>query len=281
MISLLYRVKYYSFIAGILYLFVPTLSQAQGENWDTYMAKYGDKPGSVLVNLALMANAPDKKFPYLVITGPHAQKCNRQGIPANDDIAGLEEILDATTNFITGVTARVLAGTFTYNCDRLNYYYVKDSTGIRSALGRMYTRSYGGYNYTIKIKHDPDWVTYRTFLYPDSATVRWMNYNKVVTAMMDQGDSLTQARDINFDAYFRSDTDRAAFAGFARSKGYKADKLIASESTVSPFEIIVTKYGLVKMEAVLTAEEELSAAVKKHHGFYNGWKAPLGSALKK
>jgi len=244
------------------------------------MAKYGDKPGSVLVNLALMSNAPDKKYPYLVITGPRAQNCNKQGIPAKDDIAELEDILDATTNFITGVTARVLTGTFTHNCDRLNYYYVKDTAGIRSALGRMYSRSYGAYNYTIKIKHDPDWITYRTFLYPDSATFRWMNYSKTVAGLIEQGDSLTKQRDINFEVYFRTDTDREAFADFAKSKGYNANKLLTSQSTVAPFEIIISKKGPVKMEVILACEDELAAIIKKRRGYYNGWTAPLDTVHK-
>lgn len=245
------------------------------------MGKYDDKPGSVLVNMALMANSPDKKYPYLVITGPRAQHCNKMGIPEINDITKLEDILDAATNFITGVTAKVLAGTFTYKCDRLNYYYVKDTMGIRAALGRMYSRSYPDYKYSVKIKHDPEWITYRTFLYPDSASVRWMKYSKIITGMAAKGDSLTKPRNINFEVYFRSDTDRMAFADFAREKGYKADTSVSSQSTAAPYEIIVAKYGMVKMETILADEDELIPVIKKHRGYYNGWQAPLNGDMKK
>ena len=241
------------------------------------MGRYDGKPGSVLVDMSLMQSAPDKKFPYLVITGPHAQDCNKQGIPATADIADLEDILDATTSFITGLTAKVLTGTFTHNCDRLNYYYVKDTTGIRGALGRMYGRSYKAYNYTIKIKHDPEWITYRTFLYPDSAATRWMGYSKMIAGMMAKGDSLVKARDIKFDLYFRTDTDRNAFATFAKGKGYRTDSMLISQSTVAPYEIIVSKNAMVKMETILASEDEMAEIVRKRRGFYYGWSAPLNS----
>jgi hypothetical protein len=245
------------------------------------MAKYGKQPGSVLVNLALAAIAPDRKYPYLLITGPKGHNCNKLGIPSTDDISEMEEVLDATTNFITGVTPKVLAGTFTYKCDRLNYYYVKDTIGIRDALGRMYARSYSGYNYTIRMKRDQDWISYRTFLYPDSATLRWMNYSKAVAALIEKGDSLTKERDIRFDVYFRTDTDRVAFADEVKNKGFKTDELVVSESAAAPFELIASKRGLVKMEVIFDSEDIVAEAVKRYHGIYNGWSAPLKNEPKK
>src|SRR5262249_50197216 len=148
----------------IVSLFIVFTASAQTEDWDTYMAKYGNKPGSVMVDMGLMAKAPDKRYPYLVITGPRAKRCNEDGMPANDEIQVMEEILSATGNFITGVTSKTLAGTFMYNCERLNYYYVKDTMGVRNAIRRMYDRSYTDYDYAINIKPDEGWTTYRTFL---------------------------------------------------------------------------------------------------------------------
>jgi hypothetical protein len=246
---------------------------AQTEQWDTYMAKFGDKPGSVLVDMGLIARAPDKRYQYLVITGPQAMNCDKQGLPNKDEIGELEEILSAADNFITGVTAKVLTGTLTYKCERLNYYYVKDTIGVRNALMRMYNRSYANYNYAINIMFDPGWRTYLTFLFPDEPTRDWMENSKVIAQMAEQGDSLKTQRDINFDFFFNSDSDRHTFAGVARSKGYKADKLIASKSTIAPFEIIVSKYGLVKIDLIQAMADELKKAAKLHRGIYNGWDA--------
>ena len=272
---LLYRVKYIFFIEVIICLFGFSSVHAQDGDWDTYMAKFGDKPGSVLVDLSLISAAPDKKFPYLVITGPHAEKCNAEGLPDKDEIDRMEAILDATDNFITGVTAKVLTGTFTYKCERRNYYYVKDTVGIRNALTRMYNRSYPNYDYSINIKKDPEWRTYLTFLYPDEKIKNWMDNDKIIAKMLLQGDSLTAKRDSNFDLYFRSDTDRNSFVAFAKSKGYRADQLLKSESQAAPYELIISKYDMVNMDSMLALTADIKQEMKKYRGFYNGWSAPL------
>jgi len=62
-------VKRLIFLQTAIYSFLFCSAHAQ-ENWDTYMAKFGNKPGSVLVDMGLMAKAPDKLLSFLVITAP-------------------------------------------------------------------------------------------------------------------------------------------------------------------------------------------------------------------
>lgn len=274
LIHLLYSVKYLFLAQAIVCTFLFTSASAQNENWDTYMAKLGDKPGSVLVDLGLYETAPEKLYPNLVITGPEVQNCDGYGLPGKEEIDVLEEILDATGNFLTGVTPKVLAGTLTYNCQRVNYYYVKDTTGIRNAIARLYNRSYKNYSYALTIKPDPDWKTYLTFLYPDEATRLWMENDKIIAKMMERGDSLSKPRNIDFDLYFKTDTDRKAMVAYAKSKGYKADISVISKSATAPFEVIVSKYGPIKMDAINEMAADLKREIRKHSGLYNGWEAP-------
>lgn len=235
------------------------------------MAKFGNKPGSVLVDMALLDRAPDKKYPFLVITGPQAHGCDANGIPAKDEIDALEDMLSTTGNFITGVTAKVLAGTFTYNCERLNYYYVKDTAGIRNAVRRLYDRGYPNYSYAINMKYDPAWTTYRTFLYPDEDMLLWMENSKMIAKMIEQGDSLASKRDITFAFYFRSDTAMQAFKDFAAAHGYKTIAAVGVSNF--PFAIKAAKNEYVKIDIILPMIRELKAEAIKHSGIYNGWEA--------
>jgi len=273
--------KYFVFIQVLIATILFIKADAQTEHWDTYMAKFGDKPGSVLVDLGYKYVAPDSKYPFLVITGPRAQDCNKQKLPRNEEIDRLEEILEATTNFITGDTAKVLVGTFTYNCERLNYYYVKDTTGVRNAIMRLYNRNYPNYEFAINMKSDREWSTYRTFLYPNSETQNWMENDKIIAKMLQAGDSLTQPRDINFELYFRTDTGRRSFTGFAKEKGYKTDTTQISQSANLPYELVLTKQGYVKMDAINGMTEVLKAELKKYNSIYVGWSAPLKPLPKK
>ncbi len=276
-----FQAKYIYFLFTIVFSILGLTTNAQTEQWDTYMAKFGNKPGSVLVNMGYKEAAPDNKYPFLVITGPKALNCNSQGFPDKEEIDRLEEILDATNNFITGVTAKALVGTLTYNCERLNYYYVKDTTGIRNAIMRLYNRNYKNYNYAINMKADKEWSTYLTFLYPDEKTLIWMDNDKLITKMLNNGDDLTKQRDINFDLYFKTDSGRNTFVGFVVSKGYKTDTSITSASHDYLYELKISKFGPVKMDAINSMTEELKNELKKYNSFYNSWEAPLVSPLKK
>ncbi len=241
--------------------------------WDTYLTMHDNKPGSVLVDMGLIFSAPYKKYPNLVITGPQAQKCNVQGIPDTGEIALLEEILTATGNFITGVTPKMLAGTFTYNCQRLNYYYVKDTTGLRNALARVYARTYKDYDYVIKIRPDPEWSVYRTFLYPDEVTQNWMENNKVISGMIKRGDNAKMAREVTFNVYFDSDTARSAFEAEVTAKGYAVKRKTQSKKKQALYAIVLSKNSAIAHEVIDKVTAELKETVKKHNGHYQGWEA--------
>ena len=254
-----------------------TIANGQTEHWDTYMAKFGDKPGSVLVDMGYKDIAPDEKYPYLLVTGPQAMNCDKQGLPDKEEIDRLEEILDATSNFITGVTAKTLVGTLTYNCERLNYYYVKDTMGIRYALMRMYNRNYSNYKYAINIKPDRGWSTYKTFLYPNEETMDWMVNDKIIAKMIQEGDSLIRGRDINFDLYFKTDTGRRSFVQVAHSRGYKTDTTGGNKNN-GMYELVASKYGMIRTNVLDSMTHELKGEMKKYNAIYNGWEAPLPAA---
>ncbi len=228
-----------------------------------------------MVDMGLMETAPDNKFPNLVVTGPQAQHCDKQGMPDKDEIDALEQILDATSNFLSGVTPKVLAGTFTYNCQRLNYYYVKDTIGIRNAIARLYGRSYKDYRYTVSIKPDRDWKTYRTFLYPDEATLNWMENDKIIARMIKDGDSIKVPRKINFELYFKSDTDRKGFAAAAVAKGYQLGKQTETKKAPIAYGVVVSNVGPIKMEEINAMTADLKKEAAKHDGVFSGWVADL------
>ncbi len=251
-------------------------ANAQQENWDTYMARFGAKPGSVMVDMGLMSSAPDKLLPYLVVTGPRARICkDKLGIPDTAEINQMESILDLTGAILSGVTAKKLAGTFTYNCERVNYYYVKDTIAVRNALTRMYANHYNSWTYTLKIKHEPLWLTYRTFLYPDSAAASWMANNRTLLAMLQAGDNLDVPRNINHTLYFKTDSGRSAVINYATSHRYRVNKVYDASTVAFPYELTLSRFGEVKMDSLMAMESELQLIAKPLHGYYKGWEAAL------
>jgi Family of unknown function (DUF695)/Regulator of ribonuclease activity B len=263
--------KYFVVLQTIICSFLSVSGQT--EHWDTYVSKFGGRPGSVMVDMGLIETAPDTRYPFLLITGPRALKCDKNGIPGKEEINQMEDILGATSAFLEGATAKVLAGTFTYNCERLNYYYVKDTSAVRSAVRRLYNRTYPGYQFAINIKVDPEWKIYRTFLYPDDATMNWMDNERKIAELAKTGDSMSKPRDISFNFYFNSDTARGAFEEFAVAAGYKVKQRTVSTKKPVLYAIIVSRNSAVKLEELNKMTGELKAEADKHHGYFSGWEA--------
>ncbi len=247
---------------------------AQDENWDTYMAEIAKKPASVLVDLSLIDKV-NTQLPYLLITGPKSKLCQGNGIPANSEIDELEDILNTTSTFITGITPKVLAGTLTYNCERVNYYYIKDTVGLSYAVARMYNHNYKSYQYVYKIKQDPEWNVYREFLYPNEETMTWMENNKVITTLIKQGDSLTKARDISFEVFFKTDDDRKAFISFAHNNAYTIVEMNHITNINTPYQIKISRYDYVKPDMIAEMSAAIKKEAKKYNGKYDGWTSPV------
>ena len=250
-------------------------TNAQTENWDSYMATVSGKPASVLVDMGLHEIAPDKRYPFVVITGPLNQTQKANGMPNKMEIKDLEQILDVTTNFITGVTAKVLAGTFTYNNERLNYYYVKDTTGVRNAIKRVYSRNFKSYEYIINIKHDPQWANYLDFLYPSEETFNWMENNKIIMRLLESGDSLKQKRNIIFATCFKTDSARSYFSAFVNKKGYSIQKSPMLKKSEFQHCLLFSQYVSIQADSISVMTAEIKKEVKKYKGVYSGWDASV------
>ena len=256
----------------VLNLFA-TEGHAQSENWDTYLGNYDGKPGSVMVDLNRIRFAPDDRLPFLIITGPQAQNTTKNGIPNHQEMLDMEQVLDITTNFITGVTAKVLVGTFTYNNSRVNYYYVKDTVGIRNAINRMYKRNFKDYTYVLNMKHDPLWRTYLKFLYPTEETQDWMDNNKVITRLLASGDSLKTPHVLNFAACFKTDTAASAFRSFIESNGYTFQKIHTLKNKDYPVCTTFSRMGMVVSDSIAIYTTSIKKEVLQHHGVFTGWDA--------
>jgi len=261
--------NYLSAFVCLLLSFHSALAQ---ENWDAYTTKFGDKRGSVMLDMNAIERAPDKNYPYLVITGPRAKNCDKDGFPANDEIDKLEEVLDGANNFLTGVTAKVLVATFTYNCERLNYYYVKDTMNARNALQRMYKRNFGDYDFAINMKYEPDWSTYRNFLYPDDTTITWMENARIIVKLRNQGIDDSKETTITFLTYFKTEADRKNMADYALGKDFKIDMFKMKEGN-NPYILKLSKAIFIKATVVNPIAVDIIAQVRKYNGVYDAWDA--------
>ena len=117
-------------------LFLSTVLSAQQAQWEVYMGQYEKGPGSTIVDMSVKNIAPVKELPFLLVTGITFEKCTGDGSPEKDAFPQLYKVSDAVKPIIDAAVKNVFAGTFTYQCERLDYYYIKDTMGIREKLNR-------------------------------------------------------------------------------------------------------------------------------------------------
>lgn len=239
------------------------------EEWESYLANYAGGKGSVIVNMSLHAIAPAAQYPYLLITGVKFSKCE-DGLPAKAAFAGLYQISDSVATIVKENAKGIMAGTFTHQCKRLDYYYLADTAGIRAKLTKMYVLAFPGYEASIHIAPDKDWDAYLKLLYPNAAAKARIEDQKVVDNLLSVGDDITKPRPVDYGLYFPTDAARATFITYAQQQGYKVESQTTATGHL-PYELTISKISPVDIELIGNTGIELNAQAAKQGGEYDGW----------
>ena len=256
-------------------LFIPGISFSQEDNWDAYLSNYAGKPGSTIVNLSLHSRAPISANPYILVTGVKYVNCTPDGFPVDSEFDNLYKISNAVGEQLNEIAKPIMAGTFTFECERLDYYYLSDTTGIRSALSRLYESKFPSYNFTINIKKDEEWKGYFSFLYPNEITQEYMANQKVLTALSKAGDNLSGVRTLDHLAYFKDSKARDCFISVIKTNGFVIDKTSAETETEWKYFIYFSKKQNIDIHEISSVTLDLRKNAKQCGGQYDGWETQL------
>ena len=221
------------FFLFVIMLFSFSSLLAQEENWDVYMTQYENKPGSITLNMSLKSKAPVKNLPFAIITGVSFRNCDSSGMPGKREFTNLYKISDSVKAVVDKAVKNYIVGSFTYICQRFDYFYVTDTTGLRQQLTALYKVRFPQYIPYINIKEDKNWTTYLDFLYPNEATIEFMQNQKVIAALQKGGDKLNKARPVDHWLYFKTEIDRNCFITYASQQNFK---IVAKEKTTNPLK---------------------------------------------
>jgi hypothetical protein len=259
----------------VITLSLNSLARSQDGNWDVYMASYEKGAGSTTVNMDLIERAPISEFPFIVIAGVTAKNCTTEGFPTTEEFDMLYKISDNINKTITNITKNEIAGTFTYQCERLDYIYVKDTVGLRVHLTKLFGAQYAAYKFRIKIWDDKEWEAYRTFLYPSEDILEYMSNEKIIYRLMSAGDKLEKARTVDHWLYFGSKKDRDAFIKSIKGENFKVESADFVKETDLHFQLHISCTSHVDIESITKLTRALTAKAKKFNGDYDGWETAL------
>jgi len=239
------------------------------------MAEYDKGPGSIIVNMGLKETAPQKDFPFVVITGVSFKNCDSTGLPDQNEFKKLHEISDDIARLLDMLLKNQFAGTFTYQCERLDYIYLQDTNKIRAGLAELYKYLYADYKYSISIKLDTGWDAYLKFLYPNEETQEDIMNQKVTTKLRAAGDNLSKARLVDHWLYFKESSGMETFKKVVLKVNFKIEENATSNNPALPFKLHISRIDKVDLESINKVTLMLRREAEKYGGKYDGWETEI------
>jgi len=261
-----------------LLVLVFTTSMAQTGDWDTYLARYEKGPGSTLVNMSLKQKAPDSTRPFLFAAGVKFKNCTTDGLPAPTAFITLNRISDSIVALLDRHPGSLLTGTFSYQCERKDYFYVNDTTGLKNKVTRLLADFFPGYTPAFLIKEDKAWDAYLHFLYPNEQTRLFMYNQGIVMRLEKSGDNTALPRPIDHFLFFKTEKDRECFIYKAISQQYK---MIAKDSTDrkdGPFRLQISRVDKADLVTVNKITSWVKTEAVRCKGSYEGWETVIRKA---
>ncbi len=245
---------------------------AQTENWDVYSNVLSKGKASFMLDMGLAPAAPVKGLDYLIISGVKTHTCNADALPDNTEFEMLYSVSDALIPAIGMKTSFRYAGSCTYQCERLDYFYVKDTVGLRPVLEQVYKSRFTDYSYQIQIKPDAKWSTYFNFLYPNDKLFEYMQNRKMVQELQMKGIDLTAESNVLYKFEFSAEPQIQTFADSAKRLGlalHQQNKVKDGKTIVFFVEMLgKSKTDLATISAITL---QLRDMAMRYQGFFIGW----------
>ena len=266
-----------SLLQSIFILIIGTMNLlAQNENWDSYIATYEDgNPGSTTLRMDLIQEAPFQHLPNVLVTGLKYETSRDDGFPENETFKVLHKVGDELIKLISDATECILAGSFMYNGERLEYFYIENEEGLKEKIEKFYQYNYPDYQYYLNIKEDKNWEYYTEFLYPNDETLNYMADQSVIRNLIEAGDPLTKKRRVDHWLYFSTELNMKKCMEEVEKNGFMIQSAGLNDETELPYELQMWKVDNVDIESIYSNTSKLREIVKKYRGEYDGWETTV------
>lgn len=243
------------------------------ENWKPYLCKINDKLASIFVNLGLGGEAPIASKPWLLWTWVYFQAPRTDGLSDSKEAPTLYKIEDALSACLSHACRAVPCGRITTEGRREFYFYGETKEGFDQAVSTG-MEGFDDYRFDIGSQKDSEWEQYFNVLYPSPEDLQRIANMDLLDVLVQKGDVLSVAREVQHWLYFRSESSRTEFRDAAVAIGYK----IVAESSAKgdlPFAILVVRTQSIEKSTIDATVIELLHLAQRFGGEYDGWETLL------
>jgi Family of unknown function (DUF695)/Regulator of ribonuclease activity B len=244
------------------------------DNWDSYFCRVDDKPGSIFLDLDIAGDAPLVGYAHVAYVRLRMRNPRPDGLSSQDEFEILKQIEDRLNASLTAAGAAAYVGRTTSDGSRDYYFYLRVA-GAWDARVALAMKPFPDYRYETATRADPQWETYFEFLYPSPEDMQRIQNRRVCESLRENGDTLTEEREIDQTAYFPNDAARAKFIARALDLGFKVRRERAPEEAGAGYGVQVYSVDLPSFENIDQITLPLHRVANEVGGSYDGWESEV------
>jgi uncharacterized protein (TIGR01619 family) len=247
-------------------------------DWDFYFCNVNGALSSIMVDLEANRRAPLPGKPWLLWVWVHMRLPRDDGLSSDQEAPKLHEIEDLLTGLLSDSDGELL-GRITGDDRREFYFYSPSSEGINIAITKV-RQAFPEYVFDYGTHHDPDWRQYRDVLYPSDVDMQRIQNRRVVDELDKRGDDHSIPRPVDHAIYFRTPTDRNAFALASVGAGFTVRSVSEHDTDKADrrFFLNLVRTDTVTLEHIDRVVLQLLELAKQYNADYDGWGCEVQTA---
>jgi uncharacterized protein (TIGR01619 family) len=244
------------------------------ENWDFYPCRVEDEPATIMLNLALAKEAPLETLSICTWLRVPLKSPRPDGLSSPEEFDRLCEIGDALEAAVDEASTQLrYVGRCTCGGRRDFYAYAESGVAAEAVLSSVMA-AFPEYEFDIGHREDPEWKLYREFLYPTDRSMQLIYNRRVLEALEESGDPLSESRPIRHFVYFDANTQIEAFRQALVIAGFEIVGGGLSEDSDRQ-SIVFERSESVDFLHVNQLTMQLLDLANSHGGDYDGWETEI------
>ncbi|WP_298419965.1 DUF695 domain-containing protein [uncultured Kordia sp.] len=258
---------------SLLFLFFPLLFvlAQDGAVWNTYQAKQEKGVSSTNVRMDLIDQAPVNGFDFLFYVKIDYRVTKESDFPIGNKLKKLYQVKDDIFDAINKSANNYYVGSFMYDGNRFEYYYIQDASGLEAKIDKLFAKKYSRETYKVFVREDISWELYKDFLYPNDEIKNFMSNRDTLIQLRNAGDVAEHARKIEHYAKFPTEEGRKLFIAKIKELSYTIDYEKTIDDKSQPYEVKFHREDTTSMERISKITQELMKFAYEHYGTYDGW----------
>ena len=239
--------------------------------WDFYFCTVEDKPASIMLDLALIDQAPIIGKIDFIQVAVDLNHPNEHGLTMPGEAEVLYVMEDRLAEHMAESLGGMYAARNTTNGQRIFYFYCNSSIGHEAIIEEV-MESFGDYTYKIKAHLDTEWAFYLQFIYPSRLEYQSILNRRVLDKIGQHGDPMTEARNVDHYVHFESEQDREEFIHEVKPENFRIMKKgFDPVRNGLPYSLIISRLEQMETSTIDEAVFYLIQAAEACQGEYDGW----------